>query len=41
MNFFRELVQKERKTVILVTHNRRLLGYCDRVYRLERGRLVG
>lgn len=39
MQFFRELVDKEKKAVIIVTHNLEVAKMCDRVFKLEYGTL--
>ncbi len=35
-----DLVEKENKTLILVTHNPRLANQCQKIRKLDRGRLV-
>ncbi len=40
MRLLRELAKTRQHTVIVVTHDRRILEYADRVFELEAGRLV-
>lgn len=40
MHFFRELVDKEQKVVIIVTHNQNVAEMCDRIFKLEYGTLI-
>jgi len=35
-----DLVEKENKTLILVTHNPNLANQCQKIRKLDRGRLV-
>lgn len=39
MSLLRELVVSQQKTLVVVTHDVRILQYADRIYRLEHGRL--
>ncbi len=40
-HLFQTLHSKHRLTSIIVTHNERLARTCSRIYRLEKGRLIG
>lgn len=39
MDFLQDIQQRERKTIVMVTHNLDLMTYTDQVFRLENGRL--
>ncbi|MEZ6185418.1 MAG: ATP-binding cassette domain-containing protein [Planctomycetota bacterium] len=41
MQLLRRLADRRGVTVLIVTHDRRILPYADRIVRLEDGRLVG
>ena len=41
MKLFRELVNEEGATIIMVTHNPENLRFVDRMYRLRDGKIVG
>ncbi len=41
MKLFRELVDEEGVTIIMVTHNPENLRFVDRMYRLRDGKIVG
>jgi len=34
-----KVVKNRNKAAIMVTHDERMLPYCDRVYRIEEGKL--
>ncbi len=40
MKLFRELVDEEGATIIMVTHNPENLRFVDRMYRLRDGKIV-
>jgi len=40
MNLLRDVVRKEGRTVIVVTHDNRILEFGDRIARMEDGRIV-
>ncbi|MBM3291277.1 ABC transporter ATP-binding protein [Candidatus Bathyarchaeota archaeon] len=39
MDAFRELIEKRKVSVIMVTHNHELMKYCDRIIKLRDGKL--
>ncbi len=39
MNIFKSL-NKEGKTVIIVTHDSKIAGQCDRIIKIEDGRIL-
>ena len=40
MRLFRGICEKEKVTIVMVTHDPKMADYCDNVYRLEEGEIV-